>query len=61
MDDKLNGDKEMAKIFLNMYNSCIKYKSEIEKKNSKKKVNCDEYLKKFLFFTKNNIDNKDLV
>jgi len=41
MDDKLNGDKEMAKG-VNMYNGCIKYKSEIEK-NSKKKVNCDEY------------------
>ena len=36
MHDKLNGDKEMAKIFLNMYNSCIKYKSEIEKISKKK-------------------------
>ena len=54
MNKENNIDKEMAKLFYNLYKGCIAYKDKKEEKN----INCDEYYDKFKIFSEKFIDNK---
>lgn len=49
--DKTNNDKEMSTLYLNMYTDCKKFKTQQENdKNTTKKINCNEYYDKYIFF-----------
>ena len=45
-----NDNDKMAKLFYDMYISCLKYKVEKAKQNSNKKIDCDEYYNQLKFF-----------
>ena len=45
-------NKEMAKIYLNVYIKCLNFKSEKEKTNEKYKniINCDDFKNTYKYF-----------
>ena len=53
INNNISSDKEMSELFLKLYNGCIKYKEQKEKKD--KIINCDYYYKNYEYFK-----NKDL-
>lgn len=57
----MNTDKEMAELFLNLYNGCLKFKKEKEKTISimEKPVECDKYYKQFEKYSIKYLDLKE--
>ena len=51
-------NKEMAKIYLNVYIKCLNFKSEKEKTNEKYKniINCDDFKNTYKYFAERIID-----
>lgn len=54
MNKENNTDKELAKLFYNLYIGCIAYKDKKEENN----INCNEYYDKFKFFSEKYVDKK---
>ena len=55
----MNTDKEMAELFLNLYNGCIKFQREKERTNPRSKpIDCDKYYEQFEKFSIKYIDSK---
>jgi hypothetical protein len=53
-------DKEITKIFYDLYYICMKYNDENKlSKNDKKEINCDIYLHGFKFFAEKYINDKN--
>ena len=50
-----NPDKDMAELYYNLYNGCLKYKNE--KKN--KEVDCQKYYEQFEKFAIKYVDSKE--
>lgn len=49
-NSSINSDKELSDLYLNLYNGCVKFKTQKEnEKNSTKgkQINCDKYYELF--------------
>lgn len=66
MKNNSYNDKEISKMFYDLYYVCMKYndknklsKTDIKDKNDKKEIDCDIYLHGFNFFSEKYIDDKN--
>jgi hypothetical protein len=55
MNKTSDSNKEMSKLFYNLYIGCVKYKVKNEEKN----IKCDEFYDKFKFFSEKYADSKE--
>lgn len=58
MNLEKDDSKELAKLFNDMYEGCLKFK--LSKKHKKDSINCDEYYNKFKFYSDKSIDSNNI-
>lgn len=55
----LNNDKELAEIYKNLYNGCVKFKEQKKINKSSKEINCDKYYQLFETYSIKYIHSKE--